>query len=144
MFTATLKTEFVHIWSGDPALDSSDSRFSHEKWMETGDDSHLCIRPGHNPMRFRLRRLDERARAHIVDMYTGQGAASIVEAFAVGVIGFDHVSCDGTFLQPEFVTKKNGIRSLADATVNILGQAEGLITEVGLRVFQESAGLKKK
>lgn len=90
----TLVKDYTWIWLGDRALDATVEGFMerYDRYLETGDESHLPIREGVEPVRWTLRHLRPRDMSRIgsqVERDRGATANAIWLAASIAAISAD-------------------------------------------------------
>lgn len=129
--------DFDHIYSKDPAIDIEHEDYDHEKWLESGFEKFLPLKPGQEPTVFRLRHLRGREYSELVDLAQSSGmTTAATEAFKRCVVkisdhDFDRVA-----------------GRVPDEVVDMYYFAEGfdpgaVVLEVGLRPINEATPKKK-
>lgn len=87
----TLVKDYAWIWFGDRALDATveDFKERYDRYLETGDESHLPIREGVEPVRWTLRHLRPRDMSRIgaqSDRDKGAAANAVRLAASIAIV----------------------------------------------------------
>jgi hypothetical protein len=139
MFTRpTASGQYEHVYSGDPAIDTSDPNCNHEQWVETGDAMHLPLRVGCEPVRFTLRHLTSRDKAKLADVQRADGNETMAWwAVALALVRVAPLIVDGQARVLRHVIE-GGRQRVADDDMDLLLGVDGLYGELALRVIKES------
>lgn len=152
MITAkkTLVERYRHIYSEDPALDTSVEDFTDRfrVYMETGDESKLPLREGEKPTHWILRQLRGRARARLqwaLEQYTSEQSTIpmpvLLEAARLALVGVeDSVDDEGERLQIQLAMDRDlGWQVLSGASMDQIYETNPrILPELGRRAFQEA------
>lgn len=151
--TSTLNDDWVHIYSGDPALDSSVAEFqeTYERWQETGSDDELkkILSPGQKPTRWKLRhpkgRTCEVLKDKLAIRENGMPSnTSLWDACRMCLVGCDDIGNEQLF---QFTTdSETKSRVVSEATMALLQEIDGgkLVYELGIVILLKLAPIDKK
>lgn len=151
--TSTLNSDWVHIYSEDPALDRNVESFSEifERWQETGDDDELkkILLPGQKPTRWKLRHPKGRVCEVLKDKLSIRdnglpSNTSLWDACRMCLAGCDDVGNEDSI---RFVTdSETKARVISDESMSLLQEIDGgrLVYELGIVILLKLAPLDKK
>lgn len=133
--TGTLK----HVCREDPALDKLDPAFSMEKFIETGDMSHLPCIDGQKPTVFHLRSLSMKRLQKLTSMRVLDGSWSMEqfgEAMAYGLKKVIDMEVNGKLVDLKLETVSGEEKVTKASLEEIFSVA--LFVEVGYRILESS------
>jgi len=129
--------EYDHVYSQDPAIDTESEDYDHAKWLESGFEKFLPLKPGQTPTVFRLRHLTAKEHSDLMDMAQDHGVASAaVSAFKRCLVKTSDF---------EFDRGRDGVPDdVVDAYYFAPNLPPGsVVLEVGLRIINEANPQKK-
>jgi len=143
---STLVDDYEHIFSQDPAIEKvEDLADRHQRYVDTGDVSHLPIRSGQKPAVFKMRHLRGSARRVLIDavrVHDGVNMQVLGLCFRLTV----RAMLDSAGQEQKFAVEhdaKCGLPLLSENVFNQLDEIDDLVNELGFRAIAE-LGLKKK
>ena len=145
MFTATLAANYSHVWSGDPALDTSkDSGLDLKLFHATGYRKHLPCKTGMEPMVWELQHLrgDDAACARglaskaVDDVEYADMALKQIASLAL--MGVENALIDGEpFEIRRGLHRKSRTMRVTDDCMATIYAVSVLVNDLGNRVIEE-------
>jgi hypothetical protein len=143
-----LGPEFEHVYSGDPAIESSVEAFDDiaSKVRDTGDVSLYTIRKGERPTVWKLRRLDgialERVRQSLTVNEGEATLADLFEACEMSLMGGD-VEAEGIAQGERFPRQYDARRRIQVVAPHVMASLQtvhngALVYELGLVAIKRS------
>lgn len=137
--TDTAVEDYEHIWSGDPALDSSGDDFEHryKLYLDDRSEEHLKFVNGKEPLRWVLRHVSRRIARRILDSHAGKGQEACFDAAAFGLVSVKNLrGPDGKPASLDHVRDERGYERVTDADMDALDEMfPGLVNELGSLVI---------
>ena len=129
-----LTETITHIWTDDPAIDSSSPEFNADKYIETGDEKYLPMKEGEEPTRFRIAPLTRKQWLEVSSQ--GGLTAQVDVAVAYALRGVENLEINGSPLHLETEPTSKGNRVKQEYLDQIWDPS--LMTELGARIISIS------
>lgn len=127
----------LHVWSADPALDTTHPQYNRERFLDTGEIVYQPAKEGAELAVFTLRPLSRRVHMRIVH---GQVDDRLSEAIAHGLLSARGVVIDEQPLQLEMIKAEDGTERLSPRSLDrLFAVSSELYGELALRIMALSS-----